>query len=379
MRVLFDLLHPAHFHLFKHVITALRSRGDHVEIIARRKDCLPDLLRAAHCPAHILPRKRTSLVVLAAESLRAARLAVRLSRPQPFDFLLGASISIAPAARLAGGLSLVYKDDDAKVIPLFAHTAYPLAHYIVTPRCLAFEDHGPKHLTYPGYHELAYLHPNRFTPDPAIRADLGLAPDERFFLVRLVSLTAHHDVGETGLTTDRARRLVRHLQRHGRVFVSAESTVDPDLQPLCLPTPVDRIFDVLAAADLVVGDSQTMASEAAVLATPSLRCNTFKARLAYLDELEHRYRLTGAYLPTEFDQLLARIDDWLARPDLKQQWLQKRDAMLAETVDLTDWTLKLLDRLATHRQRTGRKFDRSDLAADPDLAGPTINDAKAKP
>ncbi len=44
MRVIFDLGHPAHFHLFKHAITVLRDSGHDVEIIARQKDCLVDLL-----------------------------------------------------------------------------------------------------------------------------------------------------------------------------------------------------------------------------------------------------------------------------------------------------------------------------------------------
>jgi len=345
MRVLFDILHPAHFHLFKHVMAILRDRGDEIELIVREKDCLPELLAASGLPYYLIPRKKTNLLVLGMESIKAMVKAVSLARAQPIDFMVGVSISVGPAARLTGARSLLFEDDDAKVVPVFAKLGYPIAHYVVTPKCLEFENHGKKHLTYPGYHELAYLHPNRFTPDPAVLQDLGVEAGQRYFIVRLVSLTAHHDIGETGLGTEQAKKIVEKLERYGKVFISAERTVEPELQKYTLPTAAEKIFDVLAWADLLVGDSQTMAAEAATLGTPSLRCNTFKGRLSYLEELEHKYGLTAAFLPQEFDGLLAQMNDWLERPNLKEQWRQKRQIMLDECVDVTNWILDLLDRL----------------------------------
>ncbi|MCP4710683.1 MAG: DUF354 domain-containing protein [Planctomycetes bacterium] len=346
MRVLFDILHPAHFHLFKHVMEILRDRGDEIEVIVRQKDCLPELLAASGLPYHLIPRKKTSLFVLGTESIKAMVKAVSLARAKPIDFMMGVSISVGPAARLVGTTSLLFEDDDARVVPVFAKLGYPIAHYVVTPKCLEFENHGKKHLTYPGYHELAYLHPNQFTPDVAVLQDLGIEADQRYFIVRLVSLTAHHDIGETGLGTEQAKKIVEKLEPYGKVFISAETTIDPALQKYTLPTPAEKIFDVLAFADLLVGDSQTMAAEAATLGTPSLRCNTFKGRLSYLDELEHKYELTAAFLPQEFDELLAKMDEWLARPNLKAEWGQKRQIMLDECVDVTDWILDLLERLS---------------------------------
>ena len=346
MRVLFDILHPAHFHLFKHVMEILQERGDEIEVIVRQKDCLPELLAQSGLPYHLIPRQKTNLWVLGAESIKAMVKAVSLARVKPIDFMLGVSISVGPAARLTGATSILFEDDDAQVVPVFAKLGYPIAHYVVTPKCLEFENHGKKHLTYPGYHELAYLHPNRFTPDPGILPDLGIEAGQRYFIVRLVSLTAHHDLGETGLGTEQAKKIVEKLKRYGKVFISAERTVAPELQKYLLPTAAEKIFDVLAFADLLVGDSQTMAAEAATLGTPSLRCNTFKGRLSYLEELEHKYGLTAAFLPVEFDALLAKMDEWLSRPNLKEEWGQKRQIMLDECVDVTDWILDLLERLS---------------------------------
>lgn len=346
MRVIFDLGHPAHFHLFKHTIIGLRESGHDVEIIVRQKDCLIDLLEEAEWSYHLAARPKIGLLGLALQNLKAFRLAVSLAKKKPVDFMVGTSIVVGPAARLTGATSLVFNEDDAKAVPIFSKLAYPAAHYIITPNCVKFEDYGKKHLTYPGYHELAYLHPNRYAPNPNILTELGVGPNEKYFLVRLVSLTAHHDIGESGLSTEQARTIVQHLARHGRVFISAETVIAPELNDYILHVGVERIFDVLAFAEIVIGDSQTMIAEAAVLGTAALRCNTFVGRLAYLEELEYNYGLTVGIRPENFDMLLAQLDKWLSQPALKQQWQQKRRKMLSECIDLTDWTIKLFHRLA---------------------------------
>jgi uncharacterized protein len=346
MRVLFDLLHPAHFHLFRHVITELLAAGNEVEVIAREKDCLPELLAQTDWSVHLIPRKkRSSLAVLAKETLQAAWLALRLAQKKRIDIMAGTSISIGPAARVTGATSIMFVEDDAKIVPIYAKLGYPIAHYVATPACLGFEDSSAKRLTYPGYHELAYLHPNRFQPDPQIRAVLGVGAEERYFLVRLVSLTAHHDIGESGLSTTQAKQIVDRLSQHGRVFISAESTVDASLERYVLSAPADRIFDVLAYADIVVGDSQTMTIEAAILGTPSLRCNTFVGRLTVPAELEERYGLTFGFVPQNFDKLLSMLDLWLAEEGLREQWGRKREAMLGVSVDVTEWIVDILHRL----------------------------------
>ena len=349
MKVLFDLGHPAHFHVFKNTIASLRSSGHEVEIIARQKDCLGDLLAASSWPHHLIPRKKRTLATLGIETLKAMWLAVSIARKKKIDFMIGTSLVVGPAARLTGATALVFGEDDAAVVPLFAKLAYPMAHYVVTPDFLQFEDSGPKRLTYRGCQALAYLHPARFTPDAKIRDQLGVGAGEKYFLLRLVSLTAHHDIGERGISSAQARQVLQRLLPHGRVFISAEGSVADDLKPHLLPTRPEQIFDVMAFADMMVGDSQTMTTEAALLGTPSLRFNSFVGRLTVRAQMEHRYGLSVGLRPDQFDQVIAQIDSWLNTPDLKDQWRSRRDAMLRECVDLTQWILDLLARLGEKR------------------------------
>jgi predicted glycosyltransferase len=354
MRVIFDLGHPAHFHLFKHSIANLKESGHDVEIIARQKDCLSALLDKTEWPYRVVRRKRSGFIASGWQNVKAFMVALFLGMRKRTDLMVGTSIVVGPAARLTGATSIVFSEDNAKETPIFSKLAYPIAHYIVTPESLKFEKHGKKHLTYPGYHELAYLHPNRYTPDKSVLKKLGVKEGERYFLIRLVALAAHHDVGEKGIGTEQAKTLIKHLSKYGRVFISTEKVVDEGLKPYLLPTRVEEIFDVMAFADMVIGDSQTMITEASVLGTPSLRCNTFVGRLSCMEELEHRYGLTAGFLPRDFDKLLAKVNEWLAEPELKQKWAQKRQAMLAECVDLTNWIIDLFNELSANNKR-GKK------------------------
>jgi len=346
VRLLFDLGHPAHFHLFKNAIVELRAGGHDVVIFAREKDCLPELLEKTGWHYHMPCRKRGGQLRLGLEAVGIFARAVAMGLARPFDLMIGTSFVIGPASRITGATSLVFSENDAAHVPLFVKLAYTSGHYVVTPRCLQSDLNRAKHLTYRGYQELAYLHPNRFRPDPGIRAELGLGEDEKYFLIRKAAYTAFHDVGHTGLAGKQLQMLIDRLARHGRVFLSIEADLPGELQSCRLPTPADRMLDVLAFADMVVADSATVTIEAGVLGTPAAWCSTFVGDLAILKELEHKYGLIAGYRPEDFDGLVARIDEWLMTPNLKDRWQQRRSRMLGECVDLTAWILDLLGRLS---------------------------------
>ena len=100
----------------------------------------------------------------------------------------------------------------------------------------------------------------------------GAGPRARrasLFVVRFVAMVAVHDTNEAGLDLDAKRRLIAELSERGRVLVTSEDDLPPDLEPHRLRIPAHRMHDALAFARLYVGDSQTMAAEAAILGTPS--------------------------------------------------------------------------------------------------------------
>ena len=53
---------------------------------------------------------------------------------------------------------------------------------------------GEKHVRYNGTHELAYLHPEYFSPNPKVLDELDLSKDDNLFLVRFAAFNAAHDI-----------------------------------------------------------------------------------------------------------------------------------------------------------------------------------------
>ena len=93
---------------------------------------------------------------------------------------------------------------------------------------------------------------------------------------------------------------------------------------------------VMAFSTLYIGDSQTMAAEAAVLGVPFVRFNDFVGRIGYLNELENGYRLGFGIKASEkgsADKMYQVVEDILVTPNLKEEWENRRQKMLSEKID----------------------------------------------
>ena len=93
----------------------------------------------------------------------------------------------------------------------------------------------------------------------------------------------------------------------------------------------------------MVCDSQTVASEAAVLGVPSVRINTFVGRISYLNELEKKYELTFGFLPNDFENALNKIKTLFNQKDLNLIFQKRRKKMLTEKIDLTAFIVWLIE------------------------------------
>ncbi len=339
MRLLVDILHPAHVHFFRPIAEDLLAQGGEVLFAAREKEVAVDLLRAHHLPFETLSGIGGGFGGLVWEfGVRLARFLplARRFRPDVLAGIMGPVI--APAGRILGVPSVVFYDTEtAKLTNSYA---FPLATRVATPEAWSGSSFANQ-VRYPGYQELAYLHPSRFTPDPEIGKELGLGQDEPFALLRLVSFEASHDLGDRGFH-DRVG-FVKDLASRIRVFVSAERGAPEALRPYALPTRPERLHHVLAAAAFYVGEGATTAVEAAVLGTPSVFVHT--ARLGYMQELEKRYRLLWN-LPRQ-EEAASLCREWAADPEgTAREFAERRRLMLAERIDVAAFAGDLLRRTA---------------------------------
>jgi predicted glycosyltransferase len=244
--------------------------------------------------------------------------------------------------------AIFYDTEIAKVTNWFS---YPMADYVCTPDCYQKRVRG-NHIRYPGYHELAYLHPNRFTADLNIVRSAGVDPTLRYFIVRFVSYAASHDLGTSGLTTPRKVDLVKLLAQYGRVLISSESQLPPELEAYRLAIPASQIHHFLAFASLLVGESATMASECAVLGVPSFYISP--AGRGYTDEQERRYGLVFNFTGKLFyGDWLVKIREFLEEPRMVTRARQGHTRLLADKIDTTNWMIEFFEReFRTHFSTT---------------------------
>jgi len=337
MRVVVTIQHPAHVHFYRPVVAELERRGHEVHVFARDKDVALELLDRHGIDHTVLAGRANSLAELAKVQLTYEyRLFREARRIDPHVMTAIGGVAVAHVAPLVGARSVVWIDNEG----VQSHRiTTPLAHVVCTPRRFR-EDYGRKHVRYDGYHELAYLHPDRFDPDPDHLREHGVEPDERFFFVRFREWCALHDVGEAGFSPAAKRDLVSFLEEHGSVYVSSESALPPEFAEYRLPVPADLVHDLLYYADLYVGDSATMATEAAVLGTPSVRSQSFAGDGDMTNFLElEEYGLL--FSTPDDDEAVAQAKSLVREAD-PETYQRRREELLADKIDVARYATDLI-------------------------------------
>jgi predicted glycosyltransferase len=338
LNYLFDLNHPAHFHLFKNSIQALKKSGHNVFITARPKDVLLQLLMHSGLK-YILLDKSKNLVF---EHIVNVFSMYQIFRTNSIDIAIGVSIYIAQASKLCKTKSIVFDDDDISVTRLFALLSHTFANNVFSPLVLMKERNRQKDIFHNSLHELAYLHPNYFRPRQNILNKYQLHKNEFFSILRLSALKAHHDRGEEGLTVNQCLKLINELEKYGRVLISSEIEM-PEIQSRYYSIEPSDFHDVMSYSGILVCDSQTVASEASVLGVPSVRINSFVGRISVLEELENKYHLTFGFKPKCFDEALNKIKELIISKDTKGKFKKKRTHLIDDKIDLTAFFLWFIE------------------------------------
>ena len=349
MRVLFQLGHPAHFHLFRNTIADLQRDGHETYVLIRKKDILENLLQEAGMPyVNILPSGKKSAWTLFLRLLRVFWFTLR----HHVDVLVGSTPEVAQVAWALRRRSVILAEDDASIVPQFIKAIKPFVDNYLSPVSCNNGNLEKRTTHYEGFHKLAYLHPARFTPDPAV-VDQYFPHDKPFFLLRFAQLNAYHDISTHahGVDNHTARILVKMLLPYGNVYISSERPLSPDLECYRLAIKTLDIHHVMAFATLFIGDSQSMAVEAAMLGVPSIRYNDFAGRIGVLEELEKKYQLTTGIPTSQPDLLSSSINTLLATPNLREVYQERRRKMLADKIEVASFITHFIENLDSKNRK----------------------------
>ncbi len=312
MKIIIYTSHPSQFLFFKVTIRNLLRNGHQIKLLIRSKDILEDLVK--HEGFHysnilIEGRQKSNISISLALIKRLVRLN-RICRKFKPDLMIGTDASLAQIGFLRRIPVITTLEDDINVIPMLARLTFPFTNYIFAPECCNVGQYKKKKIAYEGFMKLAYLHPNHFVPDRSIVQ--SYIDSEKYSLIRLSALNAHHDFNEYGISNTFLKILIDKLLEVGNVYISSEKTLPKDFQIYALKINPSHLHHLLFYSEILISDSQSMSVEAAILETPSIRISSFTGRISILEELEHKYKLTFGFKPDNYRGILSKLNELIS-------------------------------------------------------------------
>ena len=332
MRILIDIGHPAHVHLFKHFAWQMQIKGHSILFTVRSKEHEVYLLNKYGFKYIYFGRHYTSksgkIIGIMRFDLKMFHSAVKF---KPDIFISHGSIYAAHVSWLIRKPHISLEDTfNFEQIRLYkSFTSCILTANYNHP------DLGNRCINYSGYHELAYLHPKLFTPDIIIKNLLGITEKEKYTVLRFVSWKSSHDYGHNGISIENKILAVKEFLKHGRVFISSEKELPVEINNYRIQIPPERMHDAIAFSSLFFGESATMASEAAMLGVPAIFLDN--SGRYYTKDLETNYGLIINYSESGEDQLKAieKGAQLLASDNVKYNWQTNRIKMLNKKINVS--------------------------------------------
>jgi predicted glycosyltransferase len=332
---LIDIGHPANVHIFRNLFRRMEDAGWKGIFTVIDKEVTIGLLKAYDLPFILLGRNRKHILAKIVNNVQLFYRFFRIvMQYHPYIVISRASVHAALITKLCGIYHIALSDTEiARITNTIAH---PLLDNILTPDPF-FQDLGKNQIRYPGYHELAYLHPNVYKPDSSVLRNIGIRDNERFAILRFVAFGASHDIGQKGISDEHKIYMVNQLSKIMKVLISSEAILPAELEQYKIDIKPEQIHDVLYHAHLFVGESGTMAVECAVLGTPNIIINTLAPSVGIINELVNRYHLQCFF--TDFQDAWPVILSIAQDQNYKQKMRYNASRLLQDKIDVTAFLL----------------------------------------
>lgn len=340
MNILFELNHPKHYYQFRYLINNYKNNGDEVLILARDKDVLLKVLEEEGQQYQVFGKHGKGIYWKIVFLPKLLFTYLRIAWAFKADFILSKA-SIYAVLLKPFIKSKIVISPDSEVVWLTKKIVAPLANIIVTPNTYQL-NHGKNHKWINGFFEETYLSPLSFQADESIIGKYNLRVP--YFVLRFISWDANHDIGNWGFSDEQKILLCELLSKHGQVIVSAERNKIPkEIEKYLIQVPPSMIHHVLYFSNLYIGDSQTMATESALLGTPSFRFNSFVGEndMSNFIRLEKDLGLLSNF--SDFDELYGSVLKIITEKDSKNSWMNKRNNYFNNKNDINKQFLEIIN------------------------------------
>lgn len=339
MKILIDIGHPAHVHYFKHTIRQLISKGHLVIITARNKEMTFELLNNYNI--HFISRGKGKNTILGKfiYLFVGAFKVWGIAKKHHIDlFLSFASPYNALASLLFRKPNISFDDTEHNK---FNHKIYvPLSNFILTP--LSFKkDFGLKQIRFDGTMDSAYLHPKYFKQK---KVKFHIRPNieqmKKKVILRFVSWNASHDITQYGFTNNDIYKLIYELTPYAEIYISSEKNLPAELKKYHMSiNPADMHY-YMQSVDLFIGESGSMATEAAYMGTHSIVLNSASYDFGVFDWFS---KFKTFYIADDFDDVVITALDLLKRDDLQIEAQKESNEIKNQSLCLTDFIVWFIE------------------------------------
>jgi len=243
-----------------------------VIIIAKDKEIVFKILEEENAEYIVIGKHYNKLLLKAFGTLRNLFVMNSFVRKYKPDVILSkASMISCLFSRIYKYTSIIFPDSE--VVPLTNKLVSKLAVGIITPRYFSL-NFGKKHYRVNGFFEETYLAKAYFFPNKVIGEILS-KQGKPYAILRFVSWNANHDIGKSVINVKIIDQIIELLDDKFNIYITSEAKLPEKFHKYFLPIPKNEIHSALYYASLYIGDSQSMATESALLGTPAIRCNKF--------------------------------------------------------------------------------------------------------
>jgi predicted glycosyltransferase len=267
--VVIDIAHYPHVNFYKHAIEVLRKKNIDVKVIIRPRGKLVSIFHK-ECPDErfvLIGKYRKTIFGKIFDMLERDIAFLRYLSRIKFDAGTGfGSINIAHTTRFFGKPTIIFGDDTENKLGHYLVKLF--APIVVRPKCVPPAQKNL--LKYNGFKELAYLHPNHFTPDKNALEPYNLNPYEYVFIREVSNASLNYRRAEMG----KLSKILDYLKEMNlKILLSIEDKSLIELfrdNCIILKEPVEDIYSLLHFASLTLSSGDSMARESCLVGTPAI-------------------------------------------------------------------------------------------------------------
>lgn len=273
MKIIFDIMHPAHLNFFKNSIFKLIDEGHEVKIIVLNRGKVPSIVKKEldGLDIEVVGKHRGSKYSIIFEAnlfrfLRIMKIVLSFSPQIGFSvgsFLLGLNM------KMTNKKNYQFDDDPERKANVFLEKL--TATKLFFPKI--YNSKSKKVIQLNTLKEWAYLSPKYFKNNPAVLKAYDLVPKSYIFIREISTGSLNYKDQNSNIIAAYASELSKDYS----VLLSLEDKSKKHLYPdtwILLNEPIEDIHSLMYNSALIISSGDSMAREGAMLGVPSIYCGS---------------------------------------------------------------------------------------------------------